>query len=116
MDKHRQISTVSTSEFEGVIKQILDIDDIACQATEMALEERKAAEENIEKQKQELKQKYLQRAQERIEKVRQQERKWADSTLESEYAKYQKKLSALEALAESNIEKWADEIFKKIVG
>lgn len=114
MDKRRQMPA-SASQFESVIKQILDIDEMARETTRMALEDRKKAEENIEKQKQELKQRYLQKAHKRIEKVREQERNWADSMFENEYNKYQKKRLTLEALAESNIEKWADEIFKKII-
>lgn len=115
MEKRNRIST-STAEFESVIKHILDIDDMAREITEKALEDRKKAEANIEKQKLELKQKYLQRANERIETVKQHERKLADSTLEKEYKEFQKKLSALEALADTNIQNWADQIFKKVIG
>lgn len=103
------------AEFETIIERILSADNAAKEQAKKAEQERQEAIQHIDVQKSELRSKYSERAARRIEIVSEQEEAFSKETIEQNLARQQKRLEALNALAQQNMDAWVDRLFNSVI-
>ena len=101
---------------ENVINRILEIDKDACVRLEQAEKQKKQilAETKIEEAK--IKEDHIKRADVRIQKVEETEKKFAEEEMIKLEEKKQEQISKLNAIFEQNHISWEQDIFQRIVG
>lgn len=101
---------------QEIIKQIIEIDKKAQDMTDEAISMKQKAEHEIKNEIDTLREKYMQRAQRRIQVTSDTEQRFLDETLQSIKSKYDNKKSVLNDDYEKNHTIWAGEIYKRVIG
>lgn len=107
--------STQSSGLEGVIQRILDIDAQARDVTEKANCIRAEAEKNIAEQKQALKEDYLVKANQRIEKIKLDEKELAEESLKTAKLLEQEKMESLEQTVSENSNAWVDALYEEVI-
>lgn len=101
---------------QEMIERILEMDKAARRLTDEAQELRVNAEKEIELKKQQLHKDYLERAERKIEKLREEEESNAEKEMAAFRIKAQSIRDALNQSYNENHEKWVNDIFSQITG
>lgn len=101
---------------DNMIKMILDMDKKAREITEEAEESKIRTLQNIPLKKDEIRNKYLQRARLRIQKNAEQERRVAEERWRTIRSEHEKILHRLDEDYQKNYEAWVDQIVNRVVG
>lgn len=101
---------------QEMIERILEMDKAARRLTDEAQELRVNAEKEIELKKQQLHKDYLERAERKIEKLREEEEANAEKEMAAFRVKAQSIRDALNQSYNENHEKWVSDIFSQITG
>ncbi|HCC35500.1 MAG TPA: hypothetical protein DEQ02_07660 [Ruminococcaceae bacterium] len=100
---------------EDMIKRILDVDTKARNMTSKAEQARALSLRNIPERTTKLKQEYLERANERVEKVEAAEKEAAEASFLEKASVHKEALLRLEQIFEHNKETWVNEIVKSVL-
>lgn len=103
------------AQFSTIIDRILTANKEAEKFAEQAEQEKKTAIEHIGEQKAELKRKYSERAEKRIDIVRVQEKEFADEKINANRNIFEERIVQLDKVAEENKDKWAQNLFEEII-
>jgi len=103
-------------EVQDIIKKIIEIDKTAQKMTNDALALKEQIKSSIEQDKKDLRDKYIQRARRRIEVTAQTEEKFLQDALDEIKARYDGISTKLKEQYELNHERWAEEIYKRVIG
>ena len=103
------------AEFETIIERILSADNKAKELAEKAEQEKQEAIRHIDEQKVELRSKYSERANRRIEILREQEESFTAEKIESECKRQQQRLDALNETAKRNMDAWVEELYRGVI-
>lgn len=101
---------------QDIIKKIIEIDHMAQKMTDEALQLKSEAESSIEEDKKALREKYIQRAKRRIEVTTATEEKFLEETLDEIKKRYDNVAATLNEKYEKNHDRWANEIFQRVIG
>ncbi|CDZ24457.1 hypothetical protein CCDG5_1343 [[Clostridium] cellulosi] len=101
---------------QDIIKKIIEIDKTAQKMTNDALALKEQIKSSIEQDKKDLRDKYIQRARRRIEVTAQTEEKFLQEALDEIKARYDGISTKLKEQYELNHERWAEEIYKRVIG
>lgn len=101
---------------QDIIKKIIEIDKTAQKMTSDALALKEQAMSSIEQDKKDLRDKYIQRARRRIEVTAQTEEKFLQEALDEIKARYDGISAKLNEKYELNHERWAEEIYQRVIG
>ena len=101
---------------QDIIKKIIEIDHMSQKLTDEALALKSEAEASIEKDKQALKEKYLEKARKRIAITSDTEEKFLSETLDDITKKYDEIAKKLDAVYERDHQKWVGELYNKVIG
>ncbi len=101
---------------QDIIKKIIEIDHMAQKMTEDALALKEEAESSIENDKKALREKYIERARKRIEVTAATEEKFLEESLDEIGKRYSMIAAKLNENYETNHVRWADEIYKRVIG
>jgi len=101
---------------QDIIRKIIEIDHMAQKMTDEALSLKSEAEASIGKDKEALKEKYLEKARIRIAKRSETEEQFLIETLEDISTKYDAVSKKLNNIYELNHSKWVDELYNKMIG
>lgn len=101
---------------EEMIARIVEMDKKAREMTDEAVKNKLDYEQRIIQTKEKIKNDYLERAKQRIEVNRQSAQKKADDQLRLIMKKNSAVVQRLEESCAQNSERWADEIFARVVG
>lgn len=116
MEKDNKSAITETpAELQEVIQKILDSDAAARNITVEAKSARRKTEKEIAEKKIKLREDYLEKANERIEKMRIEERKIADEVIAKAAEEHEKQLEHLEKQYREGKAGWVDEVFRHTV-
>jgi hypothetical protein len=101
---------------QDIIKKIIEIDHMAQKMTEDALALKNQAQSSIENDKKALREQYIQRARKRIDVTAVTEEKFLEESLVEINARYSTVAAKLNDNYEANHVRWADEIYKRVIG
>lgn len=111
----KYIDIEENRNLENVIERLISADEDARKATDEANLLKKQTEDSIAAKKAAVKEKYLERAKKRTDDIRQEENEALQSAIERLEQNFNKNTAELKAEGEKNIDKWADEIFARVI-
>lgn len=98
-----------------VIRRIIEADEKARTVPEKARAELAALDDELNTRREEMHRDYYDRAEKRIEKVRKTEAEYADAQIAKIDAELKREIERIEREAESQRDKWADELFRRAI-
>lgn len=101
---------------QDLMKQIIDMDRKARQITETAQREKVDSEKEVQKRREEIRQKYLEEAHRRIAKNEPKERAAAEALWEEKRKQNQAAADRLEQLYREKKDRWVDQIVARVLG
>jgi hypothetical protein len=101
---------------ENIIKKIVEIDENARQIENEAVKQNVDSMEEISVKRDEIRDRYLERARKRIEIIRKEEQKKADSLLVEINRKNREKSELMEKIYNDNRDNWISAIVKNVIG
>lgn len=101
---------------QDLMKQIIDMDRKARQITEAAQREKVDSAKEIQKKRDEIRQKYLEEARKRIAKNEPKERAAAEAIWETKKKQSEEAADHLDQLYRENGDRWVDQIVAKVLG
>ncbi|MCI1964838.1 MAG: hypothetical protein LKJ17_01685 [Oscillospiraceae bacterium] len=101
---------------QDLMKQIIDMDRKARQITEAAQREKVDSEKEIQKKRDEIRQKYLEEVQKRIAKNEPKERAAAEAVWKEKKRQDEEVANHLDQLYRENGDLWVDQIVTKVLG
>lgn len=107
---------IEMKSFETVLERILAADQQARRMAEQADTEKNAALTRIHEQAEQIRTQYLERADRRIEVMREQEEAFIQEKLQKEEQAQEKRLAHLQQIEAQFTEAWAGELFARVVG
>jgi len=101
---------------QDLMKQIIDMDKKARQITEAAQQEKVDSEKEIQKKREDIRQKYLEEARNRIAKNEPKERKAAEAAWAKKEQHGKQLAEHLDQLYRQNGDQWVDQIVARVLG
>ncbi|QAT49789.1 hypothetical protein EQM14_08365 [Caproiciproducens sp. NJN-50] len=101
---------------QDLMKQIIEMDRKARQITESAQREKVDSEKEIQKRREEIRQKYLEEARRRIAANEPKERAAAETTWEEKRKQSEEVANHLDQLYLENGDRWVDQIVARVLG
>ena len=103
-------------EYMQLVSSIVAAEHQAQAVAREAREKKSSLEADIRKETEALRASYEARAKARVEKVAQQEAEYAQQNIQQLSADLDREMAEIEALYEANRDRWAEELFRRIVG
>ena len=111
----KYIDIEENRHLESVIDRLISADEDARRLTDQAVLEKKKVEESIAEKKAAIKEKYLEKARKRVDDIKLEENTALNSAIERLENNFTKNTAELSAEEKKNIDKWADEIFERVI-
>ena len=106
---------IKPESFETVLERILAADEQARRMAAQADEKKRAALAHVSEQSEQIRTQYLERADRRIEVMREQEEALATEKLRAEAEAHTKRLDALAEIEAEFTQEWAGELFARVI-
>lgn len=101
---------------QDIIQKIIEIDRMAQKLTDETIELRKEAEASIENDKKRLREEYIEKARQRIQKNSEIEEAFLKQSLSDIETRYSQNEQNLRQVYENKHTQWAEEIYNKVLG
>lgn len=101
---------------QDLMKQIIEMDRKARQITEAAQREKVDSEKDVQKKREEIRQKYLEEARRRIAANEPKERAAAEELWEEKRKRYEEVANHLSQLYRENGDRWVNQIAARVLG
>lgn len=111
----KYIDIEENRRLENVIDRLIKADEDARTVTDRTISEQKQTEETIEERKIAVKQKYLEKAKKRIDDIKFEENEALDVAIKRLQRNFDRNTAELKAEGERQTDKWAEEIFKRVI-